>query len=139
MLAASLLVTGSIVLVANLMPENVSFAVASLAVAIGAATGRLAFDSLLQRDGPDAARGRAFARFETRFQVAWVIGALVGIVPQNEKIGHAHPRDLAGRRRDRCTSRRTASSTRAARCAPRCDHRRSTGRWAARWPGSVNA
>ena len=48
---------------------------------------RLAFDSLLQRDGPDAARGRAFARFETRFQVAWVIGALVGIVPQNEQLG----------------------------------------------------
>lgn len=87
MLAASLLITGSIVLVANLMPENVSFALSSLAVATGAATGRLAFDSLLQRDGPDAARGRAFARFETRFQVAWVIGALVGIVPQNEKLG----------------------------------------------------
>src|SRR6185436_8755823 len=57
------------------------------AVAIGAATGRLAFDSLLQRDGPDAARGRAFARFETRFQVAWVVGALIGILPQNEQLG----------------------------------------------------
>lgn len=87
MLAASLLITGSIVLVGNLLTENLAFAVSSLAVAVGAATGRLAFDSLLQRDGPDAARGRAFARFETRFQVAWVIGALVGIIPQNEKFG----------------------------------------------------
>ncbi len=26
-------------------------------------------------------RGRAFARFETRFQAAWVVGALLGIIP----------------------------------------------------------
>ena len=26
-------------------------------------------------------RGRAFARFETRFQAAWVLGALLGIIP----------------------------------------------------------
>ena len=35
---------------------------AAFAVGIGAAAGRLGFDSLLQRDGPDAVRGRAFAR-----------------------------------------------------------------------------
>jgi putative Mn2+ efflux pump MntP len=87
MLAASLLVTASLVLVGALLDESLAFAVSSLAVAIGAAAGRLSFDSLLQRDGPDAVRGRAFARFETRFQVAWVIGALVGIIPQNEKVG----------------------------------------------------
>jgi hypothetical protein len=45
------------------------------------------FDSLLQRDGPDAVRGRAVARFETRFQVAWVFGALVGIIPFGEGVG----------------------------------------------------
>jgi hypothetical protein len=87
MLAASLLVTASLVLVGTLLSGDVAFAVSSLAVAVGAAASRLAFDSLLQRDGPDAARGRAFARFETRFQVAWVVGALVGIVPQNERLG----------------------------------------------------
>ncbi len=87
MLAASLLVTASLVLVGTLLSGDVAFAVSSLAVAIGAASSRLAFDSLLQRDGPDAARGRAFARFETRFQVAWVIGALIGIIPQNEQFG----------------------------------------------------
>jgi hypothetical protein len=70
-----------------LLSGDVAFAVSSLAVAVGAATSRLAFDSLLQRDGPDAARGRAFARFETRFQVAWVVGALIGIIPQNEQLG----------------------------------------------------
>jgi hypothetical protein len=38
--------------------------------------GRLAFDSIVQRDAPDANQGRAFAQFETRFQLAWVLAAL---------------------------------------------------------------
>ena len=29
---------------------------------------------------PDANRGRSFARFESRFQVAWVLGAVVPVV-----------------------------------------------------------
>ena len=40
------------------------------------AISRLAFDSIVQRDAPDANQGRAFARFETRFQLAWVVGCL---------------------------------------------------------------
>lgn len=40
------------------------------------AIGRLAFDSIVQRDAPDANKGRAFSRFETRFQLAWVLGSL---------------------------------------------------------------
>ncbi|MCJ7670825.1 MAG: MFS transporter, partial [Acidimicrobiia bacterium] len=62
-------------------------ALAAIAVATASAAGRVGFDSLLQRDGPDAARGRAFARFETRFQVAWVFGALFGIIPISECVG----------------------------------------------------
>ena len=31
----------------------------------------------MQRDAPDANRGRSFARFESRFQVVWVLGAVV--------------------------------------------------------------
>jgi hypothetical protein len=53
--------------------------VAALAIATAASAGRLAFDSLVQRDGADAARGRAFARFETRFQLAWVLGGLIAV------------------------------------------------------------
>jgi predicted MFS family arabinose efflux permease len=53
---------------------------AAATVAAAAACGRLAFDSLLQRDGADAARGRAFARFETRFQLTWVIGGVIAVV-----------------------------------------------------------
>ncbi len=42
------------------------------------AIARLAFESIVQRDAPEANRGRAFARFETHFQLAW---AIAGVVP----------------------------------------------------------
>ena len=55
---------------------------AALAGVLGlaAGAGKLAFDSVVQRDAPDAGRGRAFARFETRFQLAWVAASLVPVV-----------------------------------------------------------
>jgi MFS family permease len=53
--------------------------VAALAIATASSAGRLAFDSLLQRDGADAARGRAFARFETWFALAWVLGGVIAV------------------------------------------------------------
>src|SRR5256714_5326469 len=56
---------------------NTAIGVVACAVSVGAASGRLAFDSLVQRDAPEAARGRTFARFETRFQLAWVGGAVI--------------------------------------------------------------
>ena len=34
----------------------------------------------VQKDAPDANRGRSFARFETRFQLAWVMGAFIPVV-----------------------------------------------------------
>lgn len=49
-------------------------------VAVVSTAGRLAFDSLVQRDAPDANRGRSFARFELRFQVVWVIGAVIPVL-----------------------------------------------------------
>jgi len=52
-------------------------AVMALLVALAASAGKQAFDAVVQRDAPDANRGRTFARFESRFQVAWVLGAFV--------------------------------------------------------------
>ena len=49
-------------------------------VALAAAAGRLAFDSLVQRDAPDANHGRSFSRFEARFQIAWAAGAFAPVV-----------------------------------------------------------
>lgn len=52
-----------------------SAALVALVVGFSAGAGRLAFDSLLQHDAPEAVRGRTFARYETIFQLWWVAGA----------------------------------------------------------------
>jgi MFS family permease len=54
----------------------------TLGVGFGAALGRHAFDSLAQLHAPPDQRARTFARFETQFQVAWVVGALVAVLLQ---------------------------------------------------------
>ena len=51
-------------------------------VGFAAALGRLAFESIVQRDAPEANQGRAFARFETRFQFAWAAAAFVAVAIQ---------------------------------------------------------
>jgi hypothetical protein len=54
----------------------------ALAFVIGfaGAASKPAFDALVQRFVVPSAQGRAFARFETRLQLAWVVGALVPVV-----------------------------------------------------------
>ncbi len=53
-----------------------------LATVIGftAAVGKPSFDAIVQKSVLPAAQGRAFGRFETRFQLAWVIGGLVPVL-----------------------------------------------------------
>jgi MFS family permease len=78
------LLTGALALVA--VSGLTAAATGGLATAIvlgfvvnfATSVGRLAFDSIVQRDAPDANQGRAFAQFETRFQLAWV---LAGVMP----------------------------------------------------------
>jgi Na+/melibiose symporter-like transporter len=55
-------------------------AVFAFIVGFSASAGKLAFDSLVQRDAPKAVQGRSFARFETEFQLVWVVGALIPVV-----------------------------------------------------------
>ncbi len=62
-------------LVALQVGGRASGALLAGAVGVAASGGRLCFDSIVQRDAPDADKGRTFARFETRFQLAWVVGA----------------------------------------------------------------
>jgi hypothetical protein len=67
-----------------------AFALLAAAVGVAAGAGKLAFDSIVQRDAPDAIRGRTFARFETRFQLAWVVGAALPVavrIPSDIGIG----------------------------------------------------
>jgi hypothetical protein len=58
-------------------------AAAALAAAAGFAwgTAKFGFDGLLQATMPAGSRGRAFTNSETFFQFAWVVGALIPIVP----------------------------------------------------------
>jgi len=55
---------------------------AALALTVGASTslGKLSFDAIVQRNAPDANQGRSFAKFETRFQLAWVVAALIPVL-----------------------------------------------------------
>ena len=86
-LASSLVVPAAFALLGALVAGAVGFVLAAFTLGIGAAAGRLGFDSLLQRDGPDAVRGRAFAKFETRFQLVWVIGGIIAIIPFAKQMG----------------------------------------------------
>jgi hypothetical protein len=54
---------------------------AALTGAFGTASGasKVAFDSLVQRETPEAARGWIFARFESALQLSWVVGALIPV------------------------------------------------------------
>jgi MFS family permease len=45
-------------------------------VALGASLAKTAFDAIVQRDTHDQDRSRLFARFESIFQLVWVVGAL---------------------------------------------------------------
>jgi hypothetical protein len=64
-------------------------AIVAFVVGLAAAAAKLAFDAIVQRDAPDANRGRSFARFETRFQLLWVIGAFVPVVvPIPARVGY---------------------------------------------------
>src|SRR3954447_12566557 len=87
MLASSLVLPAVCALLGALVGGAVGFVLVGFTLAIGAGAGRLGFDSLLQRDGPDAARGRAFAKFETRVQLVWVIGGAIAIIPFAKQMG----------------------------------------------------
>jgi Major Facilitator Superfamily len=70
--------------IAGLVAAVLGGAKAGIAVAavvsFAAAICRLSFESIVQRDGPETNRGQAFARFETRFQLGWVIAAVLPVL-----------------------------------------------------------
>jgi hypothetical protein len=77
MLVSSLALAGAAGIVAGRW-----FSVASAALLVcvfGAASGvgKVGFDAIVQRDVPEAARGWAFARFESILQLSWVAGAVI--------------------------------------------------------------
>lgn len=80
MVQGALLGTAVAALVAASFGGLLGAAAIAAGVGVAASSGKLAFDAIVQRDAPDANRGRSFARFETRFQLIWVIGGFVPVV-----------------------------------------------------------
>jgi hypothetical protein len=82
LLTSALAVVGAVSLFACVGPGRLAVGAVALVLGTGANAGRQAFDSLVQRDAPDVERGRLFARFETRFQLSWVLGALLAVATE---------------------------------------------------------
>ncbi len=96
LLAGALLVTTVTAVLAALLGGLGGALLVIFAVGVCAATAKLAFDSLVQRDSGARDKGRAFATFESRFQVLWVIGALVGLASIPARVGFLLLAALAG-------------------------------------------
>jgi len=82
MLTAALLVCAGAGLSVSLLGGPLGAVVLAAVLNLMAALGRLNFESIVQRDAPGANQGRAFAVFETRFQLSWAVGAFVAVALQ---------------------------------------------------------
>jgi MFS family permease len=82
MLTLALLVCAGAGLGVALLGGPIGAVVLAAVLNLMAALGRLNFESIVQRDAPGANQGRAFAVFETRFQLAWAGGAFVAVALQ---------------------------------------------------------
>jgi MFS family permease len=82
MLTVALLVCAAAGLGVSVLGGPIGAVVLAAVLNLMGALGRLNFESIVQRDAPGANRGRAFAVFETRFQLAWAVGAFVAVALQ---------------------------------------------------------
>lgn len=80
LLIAALILAAISGLTAVLAGGLVGMSVLALGVAVAAAAGKQAFDAVVQRDSSEAERGRLFGRFESRFQIVWVLGAAFPVI-----------------------------------------------------------
>jgi MFS-type transporter involved in bile tolerance (Atg22 family) len=76
--SASLVIVATAVVTTQMsaMHRRPAALILALVVGLGASVAKAAFDAIVQRESPDADRSRLFARFESIFQLAWVVGAL---------------------------------------------------------------
>ena len=80
MLSASLWLVAAAGLLGWIFPRQGLQALVAVSVGAAGAVAKPSFDALVQRHVRESDQGRAFARFETRLQLMWVIGSLVGVV-----------------------------------------------------------
>jgi predicted MFS family arabinose efflux permease len=75
--SGALVSLGVCVAFAAIGPSRLAAVVVSTVLGLAASVARQSFDALVQRRAPLALRGRAFARYETIFQLAWVAGGAI--------------------------------------------------------------
>jgi MFS family permease len=83
MVTGSSVVVGAAALGAGVINWGRHWAVAVVlagGIGLAAGAGKLAFDSMVQRDVPARLRARSFARFESGFQLSWAIGSLLAVL-----------------------------------------------------------
>ncbi|HET9667873.1 MAG TPA: MFS transporter [Desertimonas sp.] len=80
MLIGALIFSTAAAAVATIVGGTVALVGLAFAVNLAGSIARLGFESTLQRDAPQANRGRAIATFETRFQLSWAIAAMIPVM-----------------------------------------------------------
>ena len=80
MLIGALVLSAVAAAVATIVGGTGALVGLAFAVNLAGSIGRLGFESTLQRDAPQANRGRAIATFETRFQLSWAIAAMIPVM-----------------------------------------------------------
>ncbi len=80
MLTGSLLLVAAVTVIGAFYPARWFWAMIALVVGLASAVAKPSFDALVQRHVRESNQGRAFARFETRFQLMWVVGSFVPVV-----------------------------------------------------------
>lgn len=80
MLIGSLGLAAGAAIAATVVGGNLALVVLSFSTSLAASVGRMGFEAILQSEAPAANRGRAFARFETRFQFGWAVAGLAPVV-----------------------------------------------------------
>jgi hypothetical protein len=79
-LVASLWLVAAFAAVGAIEGARLLQTVVAFAVGLAGAVAKPSFDALVQQYVPESNQGRAFARFETRLQLVWVVGAFVPVV-----------------------------------------------------------
>jgi hypothetical protein len=80
MLALSVWAVAVVAAIAAFVGGQVVQGALAFVLGLAAAAGKPSFDALVQHFVLPASQGRAFARFETRLQLVWVIGALIPVI-----------------------------------------------------------
>jgi Major Facilitator Superfamily len=80
MLTGSLWLVVAVTTIGAFYPSRWYQAVVAFGIGMAGAVAKPSFDALVQRHVRESNQGRAFARFETRFQLMWVVGSFVPVV-----------------------------------------------------------